>query len=118
MAPTAIASATGTGEIIPPSRYRRPSISTGGPPAHGIRLEARIAVHTSSCVRIPCRSTAFAESTSVAMQCSAIAPESRRSVPATSEAVMTVSTSLTSITGLPRSTRSGFTNDFDASGPQ
>ena len=102
---------------MPPSRSRRPSISTGGPPAHGIRLDARITLQTASCVRIPCRSTGSAESTSTAMQCST-SPEVTRSSPATDSGEMIVSTSLTSITGLPRGTRIGFTNNFEASGPQ
>ena len=51
------------------------------------------------------------------MQCST-SPEVTRSWPATDSGEMIVSTSLTSITGLPRSTRIGFTNDFEASGPQ
>jgi hypothetical protein len=52
------------------------------------------------------------------MQCSAAALLTTRSWRAASILVACSSTSFTSITGLPRSSRSGLTNERDASGPQ
>ena len=83
-----------------------------------MRLEARIASHSSRFVRIPVMSTGSAVSTATATQCSAIGLASTRSWrPSSSPPEAKSRIRLTSITGRPRRIRAGLTNERDASGP-